>query len=843
LSLKEYERKRDFAKTPEPAGGKRPRSASMRFVVQKHDATRLHYDFRLETPDGVLASWAVPKGPSPNPRDKRLAIQTEDHPLDYIDFEGEIPEGNYGAGTVIVWDTGTYTSSKDVRRQIGEGKITVNLHGSKIKGAYSLVRMNGGKNWLLTKSRDEYASERDLTEEMPQSILAGNKETLEESEFPKSVKPMLALPVDEPFDKKDWVFEVKWDGVRAITFLNKDVIEIHARSGRKIAHRYPEIAQAIGSAISCNSAVLDGEIVVLKKQGVPDFQRHQKRMNVDSKKEIEFLASDSPATYFVFDILHLDGKNLEGLDFIERRKVLTRVIKPHPRVRVSDYIEGDGKALFESAVEKGLEGIIAKYKYGKYWQGARSSAWLKVKGIMTQDCVVIGYTRGEGNREEYFGSLILAAYHNGRLRFVGHSGSGFGFDQLQKTFDVMQKLRTDECPVQPVPVANREPVWLKLQLVAEVKFNGWTKDGMMRAPIFVRFREDKLPNECTIEQARDTDQVVSEPATEEKFGNLDKVFFPSTPKHKELTKKDLVAYYESVSKYLVPHLCDRPLSLKRYPDGIGGKSFYHKNWSQARPDYAKTIQVFSETRGGVINYLICNNMETLRWLANLGCIEMHPWYSRVHDFSACSGAAAASDSPGALDEDRCGLGTPDFVVFDLDPYIYSGKEAKGEEPEYNTKGFEAALDVALDLKDLLDELRIESYIKTSGKTGLHVFVPVAPAYTYDQTRDFAEIIGRMLDRRKPGRITMEWDVSKRKGKVFFDHNQNARGKTLASIFSVRPTPAATVSMPVAWKALPRVKPTDFTMINVPGLLAKKGDPWRGILQKRQDLGKILEQAA
>jgi bifunctional non-homologous end joining protein LigD len=832
LSLKEYERKRDFAKTPEPAGGRRPRNAGMRFVVQKHDATRLHYDFRLETPDGVLASWAVPKGPSLNPKDKRLAIQTEDHPLDYIDFEGRIPDGNYGAGTVVVWDTGTYTSSKDVRRQIGEGKITINLQGSRIRGAYSLVRMDGGKNWLLTKSRDEYASEQDLTND--------NAGTLEE--FPKSVKPMLALPVDEPFDKKDWVFEVKWDGVRAIAFLNKGMAEIQARSGRKIAHRYPEIAQAIGPATNCDSAVLDGEIVVLNEQGIPDFQRHQKRMNVDSKREIEFLASDSPATYFVFDILHLDGRNLEGLDFVERRKILTRIVKPGPRIRVSDYIEGEGRALFESAVEKGLEGIIAKYKYGKYWQGARSSAWLKVKGVMTQDCVVIGYTRGEGNREGYFGSLILAAYHKGRLRFIGHSGSGFGFDQLQETFATMQKLRADVCPVQPVPVTNREPVWLRPQLVAEVKFNGWTKDGIMRAPIFVRFREDKPPGECTIEQARDTDQVVSEPPAGEKFGNLGKVFFPSTPRHKELTKKDLIAYYESVSKYLVSHLHDRPLSLKRYPDGIGGKSFYHKNWSQARPDYAKTIQVFSETRGGIINYLMCNNKETLRWLANLGCIEMHPWYSRVRDFAACSSAAAEGDSPGALDEDRCGLGTPDFVVFDLDPYIYSGREVKGEEPEYNAKGFEAAVDVALDLKELLDSLRIESYVKTSGKTGLHIFVPGAPIYTYDQTRSFAEIIGRMLDRKRPDRITMDWDVSKRKGRVFFDHNQNARGKTLASIFSVRPTPAATVSMPVAWKALPGVKPTDFTMLNVPGLLAKKGDPWQGIMEKGQDLERILEAA-
>lgn len=314
-------------------------------------------------------------------------------------------------------------------------------------------------------------------------------------------------------------------------------------------------------------------------------------------------------------------------------------------------------------------------------------------------------------------------------------------------------------------------------------------------------------------------------------------------KKKGLTKADLIEYYDKVSKYILPHLRNRPLSLKRYPDGITGKTFYHKNWIQEKPDYAKTIQVFSESKKDIINYLICNNKQTLLWLANLGCIEMHSWYSRVHDFNACNSTANCSD-PTALNEQKCGLDTPDFVVFDLDPYIYSGKEKEGEEPEYNVKGFKATVDIALDLKDLLGELHIKSYVKTSGKTGVHVFIPVAPIYGYNQTRTFAEIIGKMLSQRNPGKITMEWNSSKRKGKVFFDYNQNSKGKTLASIFSVRPTKSASVSMPVEWSELSDVQPADFTLINVPEIISAKGvNAWSTLYQNKQDLLKMIQRAS
>ena len=495
-----------------------------------------------------------------------------------------------------------------------------------------------------------------------------------------------------------------------------------------------------------------------------------------------------------------------------------------------------------------LEGVIAKKKDSKYIQGIRSKDWLKIKNTKTQDCVVIGYTDGEGNREKYFGSLILAVYEQGRLRFAGHTGSGFNTNQLGIVYDTIKSLRIDKPTINHIPYTNGRPTWIKPQLVAEIKFDNWTKEKILRAPIFLRFREDKSPEDCTVQVEGHLGDVVAQvegkgAATSitnskpnpllDSFSNLDKVFWDKTSEHPQLTKRDLIEYYDKVGNHILPHLKDRPLSLSRYPDGIKGKSFYHKNWNQTRPDYVKTVKVYSETRGNVINYILGNNKETLLWIANLGCIEMHPWYSRVINSESCKN----SDE---LDEDKCGLSFPDFVIFDLDPYIYSGNENKGEEPEYNIKGFKSAVEVAFHLKELLDELKIISYVKTSGKTGLHIFVPVIRTYSYDQTRAFAEIVGRILTKKIPQKITTVWDTSQRSGKVFFDYNQNAKGKTIASVFSSRPSISATVSMPVKWEKLESILPSDFTMLNVPDILKRYSDPWKDILGKGQDLAKILD---
>ena len=925
--MDEYNRKRDFVRTPEPRGtAKQSRVDNKgRFVVQKHDATRLHYDFRLEDKkEGVLKSWAVPKGISLDPKIKRLAMLTEDHPLDYLLFEGVIPEGNYGAGTVIVWDTGTYETEEDMSEQFKRGKITFSLFGQKLSGKFKLIKIRSREEeenqWLLMKLADGLESEEDLTINRPESVLTrrtnddleiGNNEdktdrsrTINEKniikkqvnktqitsasnigtvkakqqkdEFPARVKPMLSTLVDKPFDSKEWVFEVKWDGVRSILLFlkSKEILELQSRNGKSITHRYPELMKALrgsmtSSVIKCKeSVVLDGEIVVLdKKNGIPSFQSHQKRMNVDSIREIENLSKEIPATYYFFDIPYLDGINLQSLPFLERRKILSQVIsKENARLKISHFIEEKGQHVFDKTKSMGLEGLVAKHKSSKYVQGIRSRDWLKIKHIKTQDCAVIGYTRGEGNRENYFGSLLLAAFDpkDDKFRFVGHTGSGFDFVQLDKIYKKLQAMRIDKCPVDYVPYTNRDPIWIRPELVAEIKFSDWTNEKIMRAPIFLRFREDKIPRECLIEGERPTEKTLKQPVKEEElkqfkkrkeeektvyemensddrayssFSNLDKVFWDKTSTHSQLTKKDLIRYYDSISSYLLTNLKDRPLSLSRYPDGIKGKSFYHKNWDQEnKPAFVQTAKIYSESReGNLINYIICNNKETLLWLANLGCIEMHPWYSRIKDFETCQ------KRDDILYEEKCGLNFPDFIVFDLDPYIYSGQERKGQEPEYNTKGFRAAVEVAYLLKDLFDELRIESFIKTSGKTGLHIFAPIANLYTYEQTRSFAEVIGKILLRRYPKKITMEWDTTKRKDKVFFDHNQNARGKTIASVFSVRPTESATVSMPIRWDNLSNVFPTDYTILNVPDILNKRSvNPWNSILERKQDLNKILE---
>jgi bifunctional non-homologous end joining protein LigD len=611
-------------------------------------------------------------------------------------------------------------------------------------------------------------------------------------------------------------------------------------------------------------------------------------MNVDAIKDIEKLSDKMPATYYLFDILYIDGRNLQSLSFLERRKNLSDVIvqtmknNNNNRIRISDFVDERGIDIFQRIKSMDLEGIIAKNKYSKYIQGARSTNWLKIKNIKSQDCVVIGYTRGEGNRQRYFGSLLLAIYdiQEKELRFAGHTGSGFDFGQLNEIYSKFQQMKIERCPAKYISYTNREPVWIRPELVAEIKFSGWTKEKIMRSPIFLRFRDDKRPEECIMEKESNTEQVIvsqqrhhqssitnttttslvttratMSPTNNIDFkrsrinflSNLDKVYWPKTSEHPELTKADLIEYYNRVSDYVLYYLKDRPLSLSRYPEGITGKHFFHKNWGdKEKPEFVNTVQVYSKSTGNINDHLVCNNKDALLWIANLGCIEMHPWHSRIKNYTACKDIAEgylSSYSPPAavniLNEEKCGLNYPDFIVFDLDPYIYSGEEKEEGEPAYNINSFKAAVEVAYNLKDLLDMLTINSYVKTSGKTGLHIFVPINNRYSFDQTRRFAETIGKMLVRRYPQKVTMEWDTDKRKGKVFFDHNQNSIGKTIASVFSVRPTNSATVSMPIKWEELQSILPTDFTILNAFEEIKKSEDAWKHILEKKQDLEKIF----
>jgi len=890
-SLIPYNKKRDFAKTTEPKGqikhnntGKKLRN----FVVQRHEARRLHYDFRLESENGALKSWAIPKGPSMNPEVKRLAIMVEDHPFDYLHFEGSIPEGNYGAGTVIVWDTGSYSSDSSLSDQVNTGKITVELYGNKLKGIFSLIRTKKDNQWLLIKTKDQYILDNDITLMQPQSVLTGrsnldidtrhrsqkSKKYLEGKIRPSSstatsnrsnlkmhfqkIKPMLASPTEKAFNNKDWVFEIKWDGVRAIIFKEKEKVRIQSRNGNDITVRYPEIVNSARISLKdCNSVVIDGEIVVLNEQGLPNFNAHQHRMNVQDTNEIMALSVKHPSTYYAFDILYNEDKNVEDLVYLDRRILLQKALKTNDVIRISDYIEEKGIEILRKSNELKLEGIVAKHKTSLYQEGVRSKAWLKIKNTKTQDCVIIGYTKGTGNRANYFGSLVLAVYcpKEKKLKFAGHVGTGFNDEVLSTLHSILKKFEIDTAPVDRVPYLNRKTMWLSPVLMAEVKFGEWTKDGILRAPVFLRLREDKNPEECIIEadtatrdgfkldndiegrnnNTNDRKQSINYSYTgKTKVTNPTKVYWKATKDHQPILKRDLVEYYEKISGYILPHLKDRPLSLSRYPNGIYSKSFYQKDWSQKKPSFVSTAKIHSERRGNSINYVICNNVETILWIANLGCIEMHPWYSRINDFESCNNSTL-------LYEEKCGLNFPDFIVFDLDPYIYSGKEKKGQEPEYNIRGFKAAVEIAHELNHILGELKLRAYVKTSGKSGLHVYVPISNIYSYEQTKGFAEVIAKMMISKFPKKVTLEWSTLKRKGKIFFDYNQNARGKTIASVYSLRPTLNATVSMPIEWKKLDSIFPTDFTISSAPETIRKNDHYWQDVLSDKQDLRKIISQ--
>jgi bifunctional non-homologous end joining protein LigD len=881
---------------------------------QQKNNTNYYLRLEIEEPK-ILKSWKILQSMPSEPGDQSQAtMYQQDLPSMYLYVEKSLEEEaaadsdspGYEVGTISLWDTGTYktglSSTATITEQVHRDKVELFLAGAKLHGRFLLVKDPlRGNVFGRSSQRDDYDSndfwhfvkeqendERRSVDRTAPKLLSQRQETtltkrqktdaammpqrqqkvLAQSSsssstiatgFPRMIKPMLAMPLDKPFNDDQWVFEFKWDGVRSILLLNKvkDILEIQSRNGKSITHRYPEIVDQVkkslinGNSIKFKeSVILDGEIVVLNERGLPDFQKHQRRMNVESASEIITLSGKMPSTYYVFDILYLDGRNLQELPLLERRKILSDILAANNRIRISEYVEGQGIQMFEQARSLDLEGIVAKWKYGRYLQGSRSGSWLKVKRIRTQDCVIVGYTPGEGRRESYFGALLLAVNDQGNFRFAGHTGSGFDTVTIMKLYNRLQELRISKPShdiLDTVQFINREPIWVKPELVAEIKFSEWTKDRIMRIPIFLRLREDKLPQDCIVEKEKGLEEIgslassvmpASTTAAKVEFSKLDKVFWPPTKENPSLTKKDLIDYYDSLSPHILLYLKDRPLSLLRFPEGIKGQSFFHRNWEgQSRPKYVASAMVYAEARKKKTNQLVCNNKETLLWLANLGCIEMHPMHSSVIDYERCQ----ESQDPNDI---GCGLNMPDFVVIDLDPYIHAStqKQEKRGEPQYcSIQAFKAAIEVALELKEMMDEFHLRSYVKTSGKTGVHIFIPIsklgsnAEPITYEKTREFAKKIGNLLVARIPQKVTMEWNVKERAGKVFFDHNQNSRAKTLASVFSVRPTPLATVSMPVKWDRLIDILPTDFTLLNVPEIIKKSGNPWKQMLEDRQDI--------
>ncbi len=881
--LSEYSAKRSFGITPEPAPAvAEARGGPLLFVIQQHSARRLHYDLRLEC-DGVLKSWAVPKGPSLDPAQKRLAVPTEDHPFDYASFEGVIPPGQYGAGEVIVWDCGVYSpddeepwvddrraAEEQVLRGLEKGKLSVTLRGEKVKGSFALVRTSRGKDWLLIKHKDRFATQDDVTarnrsvlsgiavdemkarpvQRMAAAELApaGRREAM-----PDRLEPMHAELTDAPFNKADWMWEPKLDGYRVLAFIDKKV-NLKSRRGLELARQFPGLAAELAG--QGPGMILDGEIVAFDESGKPSFNALQNRFQLKAERDIAAAEKGTPVVFYAFDLLHFAGVDLRKAPYADRRRYLAQCLLPSPRVQLVHASE-DGIELYAAALASGFEGVIGKRKDSRYETGKRSGAWLKVKSSASADFVVGGYTKGKGSRAP-LGALLVGYWERRKLKYASHVGSGFDDRSLAQVKTRLAPLHLKTCPFAEKPELNAPTTWVEPKVAVEVKFQGWTGDGSLRAPVFLRLRDDidaksvrrNDPGVAAPKAASgsEIDQVlaqldwckasgaISVGAHAIKLSNLDRVYWPADPglKQPALTKRDLLRYLARVSPAMLPHLADRPLTMIRMPDGIGGQRFFQKHWTQARPKFVETITVYSGSKDESHDYLLCNNLPTLLWLAQSGTLEFHVWHSRAKvGPDAASKRTDYASSLASLEESV--LNYPDYVVFDIDPYIYSGKEKPGDEPELNTIAFEKGKEVAFRLRELLSGMSLEPIVKTSGKTGLHVFLPIRRSIDFDLARDVSERVGRHLMRLHPKDITLEWSVPKRTGKIFMDYNMNVRGKTLNVAYSPRGAPGAPVSMPLTWEELARAHPLDFRLTNAAERLARTGDRWRDALKRKQNL--------
>ena len=765
--LSDYERKRDRKKTPEPFGSKR-RGKLPIFVVQRHDARRLHYDFRLER-DGVLASWAVPKGVPLEPGQQHLAVHVEDHPLEYATFAGEIPKGNYGAGTVEIWDHGTY----ELVEEKTDGGLTVRLHGERLEGTWTLVpaHLSGDeKNWLLLRKRDESTA----------AVARGRRDRYE---------PMLATLIDELPRGPGWLFEPKWDGYRALGYVRGGEATLRSRRGNDLTERFAVVAKALPNALRTPDAVVDGEVCALDEAGRPSFSAMQQGR------------PGTPLVYEVFDVLEIAGERLTGLPLSERRERLEQLVVPSGVVQVSGVFE-DGEALLEAAQEQRLEGVMAKKAASRYQEGKRGGDWLKKKTHGRQEFVICGWTKGQGRRATTFGSLVLGVRRGGEYVWVGNVGTGFTEKAIDDLLARLRPLERETSPFAAVPtmpkVRKGDVAWVEPKLVCEVEFLEWTHDGHLRAPSFQGLREDKPAR-----AVRREDPAEMNDAAGLKLSNLDKVFWAA----EGITKGDLIDYYRAVGPVLVPHLKGRPFTMRRYPDGAYGKAFFQKDAPKHMPDWIPRFAVEVSTRERppkrrMIEAPLVNDERALLWMANMGCIDMNAWYSRV-------------DKPER----------PDFVLFDLDP-----------SPDV---GIKEVVAVARIVKQALDALGLVSFPKTSSADGMHVLVPIERRSTYAQTREFCEIVAGAIARAHPGLATTQWVKAKRRG-VLIDSNQNGEGKTIASVYSVRPRPGAPVSTPLHWdEVTASLDPTSFTMDVVLERIRRHGDLFAGVLTTRQRLEPAL----
>jgi len=680
---------------------------------------------------------------------------------------------------------------------------------------------------------------------------------------------MLAELAAGPFSDPAWFFEPKLDGLRALALIRDGQVTLLSRNANDITAQYPALVGEL-TAQPAAQILLDGEIVALDEQGLPSFQLLQQRMHLSRPADIQRQDTQTPVLYFVFDLLHLDGFDLTKVPMAQRKATLAQALLPSSLARYVDHVDGDGEEAYRQAVKLGLEGVVAKRRDGTYEAGKRSRVWLKVKGVLSAEFVVGGYSQGSGERAATFGALLLGYYDDGRLVYAGNVGSGFDQAGLKEIQRRLLELRSERRPfAEEPPLGKTKATWVRPDLVAEVKFAQWTREGRLRAPVFLRLRDEIDPREVrrppsplavgsnegspdrapadtvadVLTQLEGSRQelMLSVQGHKLNLTNLNKALWPATEEHPAVTKRDLVAYFARVAPYLLPHLKDRPLTLTRYPNGIHSGHFYQKHWQYPPPPFVEKVRLYSSHTEANQEYMTVNNLPTLLWLAQLADLELHPWLSRV-DPRPDAGHLSTDFAGSKENIERSTLNYPDFMVFDLDPYIYSGKEKAGDEPELNRKAWAKTRDVALHLKEILDQLSLSSFLKTSGRTGLHVYVPVLRQYDYDVLRHASTLIADFVRRGYPDDITLEWTVSKRTGKVFLDQNQNTRGKTLASIYSPRPLPEATVSTPITWDELRRVYPTDFTIFTAPDRLAAVGDLWADILAAKHDLEGLLARA-
>jgi bifunctional non-homologous end joining protein LigD len=771
--LAEYKRKRDPKKTPEPFGGKK-RGKEPIFVIQRHAARSLHYDFRLER-NGALASWAVPKGPPLEPGQQHLAVHVEDHPLEYGTFEGEIPKGQYGAGTVEIWDKGTYELVEEKKN----GGLTVRLHGERLKGTWALVpaKLSGDpKNWLILRKKDDSA---------PEATQARN------------YRPMLATQAKD-VPRGNWLYEIKWDGYRIVATVAGGEATLRTRKDQDYTKRFANVAKELVKAAKTPDCVVDGEVCALDEDGRPSFSAMQQGK------------PGTPIVYFVFDLLEVDGEPLIDLPIEERRKRLEKLLDKRNRtVRFSETFD-DGDALFEAAKQQHLEGIMAKRLGSKYLPGRRSRDWLKVKGHGEQEFVVAGYTRGQGRRQGTLGSLVLATYERGDLVYTGNVGTGFSDREIDRLLGKLKPLERKTPAFKEVPKMPRirkgDVVWVEPKLVAEVVFAEWTHDGHLRAPSYQGLREDKDATEVRREgpEPEPFPAEIRKGKRVFKPSNVDKLFWPD----EGITKGDLLSYYHRVAPVLIPHLKDRPFTMKRYPDGWQGKFFFQKDAPKGMPEWIPTASIAVTTRDKPrqrrrIDAPLVNDELALLWMVNMACIDLNAWYSRI-------------DKPER----------PDWVLFDLDP-----------SPDV---GFPETIEVALLVKQALEMLELESVVKTSGSEGIHILVPIARRHTYADTREFSAIIANALARTHRGLVTTEWTRAKRRG-VLIDSNQNGEGKTIASVYSVRPKAGAPVSTPLRWDEVNEsLDPAAFSMDEVLRRVEQHGDLFADVLTTKQSLAAALK---